>query len=171
MSSAAIRPATGDDRAAISALYPLAFPDEDLLSLLGDMWSAKARPMMLIAEHDDQIVGHIAFSPCSVEGSDAAVLLLGPLAVHPEHQRKGIGSMLIHQGLSLPGDTSAVCLLGDPAYYSRHGFNAETGIAPPYPLPQEWLGAWQSVHLDTAQNLTGTLSVPAYWRDPALWGP
>ena len=158
--------ATVADRAKIDALYPLAFPDEDLLPLLGATWSSDAPPLMLVAERDGQVVGHAAFSPCHVEGTE--VSLLGPLAVHPDHQRQRLGTALIREGLQRLGQTTLV--LGDPAYYGRHGFTLERGILPSYLLPQEWADAWQSVAPEGTQPLTGTLSVPDYWQDPALWG-
>ena len=55
--------------------------------------------------------------------------------------------------------------------YSRHGFTPETAIQPPYALPKEWAGAWQSLVPEDTQPLTGRLSVPEYWQDPVLWGP
>ena len=165
MSGANLREATPGDRRAIDALYPLAFPDEDLLPLLGTMWSSDTPPLMLVAERDGQVTGHAAFSPCQVVGTE--VSLLGPLAIHPDHQRQGLGTALIRAGLDR---AQGGCLvLGDPAYYSRHGFQPDRSILPPYPLPEEWADAWQSIGLDGA--LTGRLSVPDYWQDPALWGP
>ena len=111
----------------------------------------------------------MALSPCDIEGTQ--VWLLGPLAVHPDHQRQGIGTTLIREGQSSLDGPSTIVLLGDPAYYQRHGFRPDTGIQPPYPLPPEWREAWQSIRTENAAPLTGTLSVPEYWRDPALWGP
>ena len=65
-----------------------------------------------------------------------------------------------------------VYVLGDPAYYGRFGFRAESDVAPPYPLPAEWRGAWQSLTLgrDTP-TLQGSLRVPPPWRRPELWAP
>ena len=68
-------------------------------------------------------------------------------------------------------DIGTVCVLGDPEYYSRLGFAEETGIEPPYPLPEEWLGAWQSRPLGSAPSATGTLSLPSAWMHAELWGP
>ena len=165
MTNPTIRSAMAADRKAVRAIYPLAFPDEDLLALLSTMWEAPAdRPTEFVATVGTNIVGHVAYSPCSAEG--ARVWLLGPLAVHPDHQQQGLGTALIRAGAGAQG--GVILVLGDPAYYSRHGFRTETAIQPPYALPQEWLGAWQSIGADGA--LTGTLSVPEYWRDPALWG-
>ena len=78
---------------------------------------------------------------------------------------------LIAAGLTEARQTGAalVLVLGDPAYYSRHGFRAEVAVTPPCPLPEDWAGAWQSLALTGPDPLTGHLSVPAYWQDPALW--
>ena len=63
-------------------------------------------------------------------------------------------------------------VLGDPAYYGRLGFATEKRIEPPYGLPPEWEGAWQSQYLDgQAATTAGRLLVPDYWDDAALWGP
>lgn len=57
--------------------------------------------------------------------------------------------------------TARVYVLGDPAYYSRFGFEPDVNVRPPYPLPGEWRGAWQSLSLcDDAPPLHGTLSLP-----------
>lgn len=67
---------------------------------------------------------------------------------------------------------SHVFVLGDPAYYGRFGFAPERGVAPPYPMPEEWADAWQSVGLDgTDSPRRGTLNVPSVWRRESLWGP
>ena len=92
----------------------------------------------------------------------------------PQRQRKGIGSSLIREGLNrLKRDGVAhVYVLGDPAYYGRSGFRTETGVAPPYPLPEEYRDAWQSLSLPSAPLPGhGTLLLPKVWMQPALWGP
>ena len=67
---------------------------------------------------------------------------------------------------------TALCLTVDPAYYGRSGFNPETGVAPPYPLPDEYRAAWQSLSLGAALPPDhGKLKLPDVWMQPALWGP
>jgi len=50
--------------------------------------------------------------------------VLAPLAVRPEFQAKGVGSVLVRHGLKrLKSDGyDLVVVLGDPDYYSRFGF-------------------------------------------------
>ncbi|NJO38567.1 MAG: N-acetyltransferase, partial [Rhizobiales bacterium] len=57
-------------------------------------------------------------------------------------------------------------------YYRRLGFLPESQVLPPYPLPAEWRGAWQSLSLGSAGGpCRGELAVPAPWLRPALWQP
>jgi putative acetyltransferase len=65
-----------------------------------------------------------------------------------------------------------VLVLGDPAYYGRLGFLPDYLIEPPFPLPAEYDGAWQSRNLgETGAPIAGKLSVPPQWRRSALWAP
>lgn len=169
-----IRDSVQSDLAAIELLYPDAFPDEDLLPLVGDLLRDAAIATSLVAVVDSQIVGHGVFTKCGVLGSSIEAALLGPLVVAPDWQRQGIGSAIVRVGLRRlqEEDVTIVCVLGDPAYYRRHGFRLETSLEPPYPLPDEWKGAWQSKSLvEAPERCSGTLSLPAVWRKPALWAP
>ena len=60
-------------------------------------------------------------------GRSRAALLLGPLAVHPDYRRHGIGSALMRRALHEAGRRGhrAVLLVGDASYYGRFGFSAE----------------------------------------------
>jgi putative acetyltransferase len=167
-----IRGATPADAEALEALYPRAFPDEDLLPLVRELSKESGLVLSLVAANDSRIVGHAAFTACGIDGTDARASLLGPVAVDPGWQRKGIGSALIRAGLErLEGvGVAVVCVLGDPAYYGRLGFSKESRIEPPYRLPDEWGDAWQAQCLDeAAEPPAGKLSVAPPWRDPSLW--
>ena len=85
-----------------------------------------------------EVAGHVLCSRGHV--GRVPVLALGPLAVRPDRQRRGVGSALMHAvlgGADALGEP-LVALLGDPAYYRRFGFRASTEyqIIPPVP-------AWQ----------------------------
>ena len=169
-----IRESVQGDSAAIESLYPEAFPDEDLLPLVRDLLQEAAIAVSLVGTIDLQIVGHAIFTKCGVAGSTVKAALLGPLAVAPAWQRRGIGSAIVRAGLRRLEDAEVelVCVLGDPAYYGRLGFVPETVVKPPFSLPVEWIGAWQSQNLgDTTMRRAGKLSVPPQWLDPALWAP
>ena len=79
--------------------------------------------LSLAAELDDAVVGHILFSPVSIEPEGTAIGL-APMAVLPEHQRRGIGGRLVREGLELlrAAGHGAVVVLGHPEYYPRFGF-------------------------------------------------
>jgi len=67
---------------------------------------------------------------------------------------------------------SVVCVLGDPAFYGRLGFLEASSITPPYRLPPEYEGAWQSqVPGDMKSAVSGKLLVPKQWQQPSLWLP
>ncbi len=80
----------------------------------------------LVAEEDGKIVGHILFTPATIEGEGKSIVGtgLGPVAVLPECQRRGIGSALIREGLEKMKSAGEpfVILVGHPSYYPRFGF-------------------------------------------------
>jgi putative acetyltransferase len=91
----------------------------------------------LVAEEDGHIVGHILFSPVTIDGtSNCRAVGLAPVGVLPVHQRHGIGSRLIREGLSRCADAAydLVVLVGAPVYYGRFGFHA----AKPHGLDNEY---------------------------------
>lgn len=167
-----IRTATPADTVAVEALYKDTFPEEDLLALVGRLLAAGDEVLSLVAEQEGVITGHIGFTFCTVDGCPGRVALLAPLAVMPALHGRGIGSSLVRDGFRRLEDAGVgtVLVLGDPGYYARFGFAPEQKITPPYTLPPEWSGAWQSVALGEAESgPEGELSVPALWRDEALW--
>jgi len=169
-----IRRSESGDVDAIESLYPDAFPDEDLLPVVRDLIRDVANTTSLVAVVKSQVVGHAIFAKCAVGGCSLKVSLLGPVAVSTGQQRQGVGSAIIRAGLSglEKQDVSLVCVLGDPAYYKRLGFVPESRVEPPYELPPEWDGAWQSQPLGNRTiSISGKLSVPRPWQEPAYWAP
>jgi putative acetyltransferase len=85
--------------------------------------------MSLVAESDGQIVGHVLFSEISIVsvGLSVPALSLAPMAVTPDHQRQGIGSMLVREGLKMcrADGHRIVVVLGHPDFYPRFGFSAK----------------------------------------------
>ncbi len=78
----------------------------------------------LVAEIDGKVVGHIAFSPVTVDGKKCGWYGLGPVSVLPGRQRQGVGKALILAGLErlrAAGGKGCV-LVGDAGYYERFGF-------------------------------------------------
>jgi len=168
----AIRESMADDLDTLATIYAGAFPDEDLLPLVKELLRNRSGVLSLVATVGSAVVGHVIFTFCRVAGQRDKVALLGPLAVAPDRQRRGIGTALIRDGLDRleHAGASRVFVLGDPAYYSRVGFAPETRVSPPYPLPEEWRAGWQSIALQETE-LKGALEVPAPWRRAHLWAP
>ncbi len=103
--------------------------------------------LSLVALDGERLVGHVAFSPVSLATGEVGWYGVGPLSVLPEHQRRGIGSRLMQEGMAMLADRGAkgCILVGDPAFYSRLGFasSAETtmqGVPPEYLLSKSFAG-------------------------------
>lgn len=86
--------------------------------------------LSLVAEIDGNVVGHVAFSPVTINETFMDWYGLGPISVAPAFQKQGIGSKMIVDGLAKLRDLGAKgCVLeGSPAYYSRFGFKPKAGL-------------------------------------------
>lgn len=106
--------------------------------------------LSLVAERDGVVVGHAIFTEATVDGlPPESLLVLGPVAVRPDHQRRGVGTALIETGLADARDLGyrAVVLLGSTDYYPRFGFRpaAAFGLENPWDAPDP---DFQAVELD-----------------------
>lgn len=119
-----VRPEREGDTAAISAVNEAAFPTDGEARLVERLRQTGRLKVSFVAEYGDAIVGHIAFSPVTLDGHPCNALGLAPVAIHPSHQRRGFGSKLITQCLETCRDAgyAFVVVLGEPAYYHRFGF-------------------------------------------------
>jgi predicted N-acetyltransferase YhbS len=93
--------------------------------------------LSLVAQESGRVIGTVRLWPVSAGGRPA--LLLGPLAVHPDCRRRGVGAALMRRALRAAGEAghAAVLLVGDAAYYGRFGFTAEKTGALAMPGPYE----------------------------------
>ncbi len=121
-----VRPETPRDQPAIHALNAAAFETSAEARLVDALRTNGALTLSLVAVLDGGLVGHIAFSPVTVEAQGRSTLGVGlaPMAVAPSHQRQGIGTRLIEEGLrTLRAHGHPFCVvLGHVDYYPRHGF-------------------------------------------------
>ena len=80
--------------------------------------------LSFVAERDGDVIGAVRFSPVVI--GDAPVLLLGPLAVHPDYKNQGYGLALMRAGLDAARQRGhcRVMLVGDEPYYARAGLAA-----------------------------------------------
>jgi len=103
-----------------------AFGRDEEARLVDALRAAGHVVLSLVAEVDGEVVGHVLFSPMTIDSETASnrALCLGPVAVAPAHQKQGVGRALIEAGLAelRASGHGAVFLLGYPSYYPRFGF-------------------------------------------------
>ncbi len=80
-----------------------------------------------VAAIDERVVGHIIYSNAHVETHDGEivpVLNFGPLSVHPEYQKQGIGKKLMTATIIKATELGfgAILFFGRPEYYPQFGF-------------------------------------------------
>jgi len=122
------------DHAAVRQINLRAF-ETNLEADLVDAVRPRAKPLVsLVAELDGAVVGHIFFTPVTVRDgkTTSRAIGLGPMAVLPELQRRGIGSRMVEAGLETCRELGehVVVVLGHADYYPRFGFRpaAELGL-------------------------------------------
>jgi len=174
-----IRIASDLDRDDIRALHLSAFPEGEnqlVASLAVNLLGEETNPetINLVAETDNELVGHIAFSPVAAEsGWNWSGYILAPLGVKPAHHNHGIGSRLVERGIEQlkQNGVNVLFVYGDPEYYKRFGFSAKTaaGFTPPCKLKYPF--GWQAITLNEESNFEQAtdLSCVTSLRDPALW--
>ena len=114
------------DIKSIHALHTAAFGRRDEAVIVDDLRADGALWLSHVAELEGEIIGHAAYSPAIV--ADAArehlFLALGPIAVLPRWQRRGVGAALIKAGFQAVNDAGIglLFLVGHTDYYPRFGF-------------------------------------------------
>ena len=134
MNKLEVRSEVPGDFVEISAVNEKAFGNGRPSRLIEALREEGALLFSLVAFWDGEMVGHVSFSAATITGNDvvASAIVLAPLAVRPEFQRKGVGSALARAGLAKAREAGweIAVVLGDPAYYPRFGFTpaSERGI-------------------------------------------
>jgi len=138
-----VRPESSDDYPGIRRVNELAFGRSNEADLVETLRHAADPMISIVALLDDEVVGHIFFSPVSVESDSGVFTALGlaPMAVLPEYQRRGIGSELVREGLKACERLGyyLVFVVGHPDYYPRFGFKParHLGFDCEYAVPDE----------------------------------
>lgn len=144
-----IRPEFPGDAEAIGQLIDRAFADDphsngSEAGIVEALRNSGALTVSLVATTEDSVksgtvVGHVAFSPVQISDGSNNWFGLGPVAVEPEFQSRGIGRALIQKGLAMLQELGAAgcVVLGEPSYYGRFGFTASqkcilNGVPPEY---------------------------------------
>ncbi|MDH3948293.1 MAG: N-acetyltransferase [Gammaproteobacteria bacterium] len=131
------------DRQQIRIINTSAFETDAEANLVEALRQSDIPLISLVAEEENQLIGHILFSPVSLAGQahTPAIAGLAPMAVLPEWQGKGVGNRLVREGLKYCAEAGydAVVVLGHPDYYPRFGFvPASTfNIKSEYEVPDE----------------------------------
>ncbi len=126
-----IGPARGDELQAICAVVEAAFGRRDEAELVRRLVNDGAAVVSLVArDADGRIEGHVLYSALlamSETGEHVAAVALAPVSVLPGRQGSGLGAALIAAGDAACADLGMTLsvVLGDPAYYTRFGYQME----------------------------------------------
>ena len=138
-----IRSEKAADHRAVREVNERAFDRPDEAALVDAVRAAADPIVSLVAVDNEQVIGHILFSPVSIDDDDSGSLAMGlaPMAVLPDYQRQGIGSQLVRAGLNECQriGCSVVVVLGHPEFYPRFGFipASRKGLRSEYAVPDE----------------------------------
>lgn len=99
-------------------------------AIIDALREAGALSVSLVATVAGEVVGHVAFSPITLNDKDLGWYGLGPVSVRPDLHGRGIGATLVRTGLEqLKAQGARGCVvLGDPRYYRRFGFAQDAAI-------------------------------------------
>lgn len=151
-----IRIASKQDSEDIREVYLTAFieSERELIAELAVnlLYNETSPPTIsLLAENNGDVLGHVAFSPVTANSDSYwRGYILAPLAVKPEYQNRHIGSQLVIHGIQQlsKNGVNILFVYGDPEYYGRFGFSADTATQyiAPYELQQPF--GWQAIVLN-----------------------
>ncbi len=133
-----IRPEASGDEAAVydlvkQAFAPMPFSGGDEQDLVNALRDAGDLALSLVAvSPGGSVIGHIGFSPVTIDHQPCGWFQMAPVSVTPELQHRGIGSALIHAGIEqlCAKGASGVAVVGNPVYYERFGFGILNGLSP-----------------------------------------
>ncbi|QDU40913.1 hypothetical protein Mal4_52760 [Maioricimonas rarisocia] len=163
-----IRPETSQDQAGVRRVNEAAFEGTAEADLVEALHEGDHVATSLVAEVDGNVVGHILFSHLTIvtDHRRLPALSLAPMAVLPAHQKQGIGSRLVSEGLAACRDAGhqIVTVLGHPTYYPRFGFSP--GLAAPLSSPFGVGEAWMAIELTPGalEGVSGSVEFAAPFR-------
>jgi putative acetyltransferase len=135
-----IREEEPKDYDSVRIVNDLAFGQSEEGHIVDKLRKACKETISLVAVFDEKIVGHIFFSPSTILHNDKHIIGMGlaPMAVLPEFQKQGIGSLLVKEGLRQikEMDCPFIIVLGHEHFYPKFGFER----ASIYGLKAQWEG-------------------------------
>jgi len=138
-----VREETPADAAGVRSVNEEAFGRPEEADIVEALRAAGAVTLSLVAVEGDDVIGHILFSPVTVETAQGPwpAVGLGPMAVVPRLQGRSVGGALVRAGLDAvrARGVDAVVVLGHATYYPRFGFERASrfGIRWELPCPDE----------------------------------
>lgn len=116
------------DQVAVRRVNKLAFGQEEEADLVTKLRALNDVVISLVAEVKGEVVGHLLLSRMYVQTGEKLIpiLALGPIAVIPELQKKGIGSTMVFEAIKrvTHSNESIILAVGHKEYYPRFGFSA-----------------------------------------------
>ena len=133
-----IREEEPGDKESVRRVNRAAFSDGPEAAVVEKLRVSCDGYLAFVAVEDGDVVGHILFTPVTLDGYGVVGVGLAPMAVLPPRQRSGIGSQLVLHGLEHLRQSGCpfVVVLGHPEYYPRFGFER----ASKYRLRSQWEG-------------------------------
>lgn len=169
-----IRPEKSEDFNTIYKINKKAFNGEVEARLIDKIRQSDnfVPELSLVALKDDKIVGHILFSrvKIKIKGAEKLILALAPIAVLPELQKKGIGSLLVKKGLqTCKGfDYDIIVVIGHPEFFPRFGFTParKRGLEVSFgvEIPSEAFMVCE-LKKDALKDIRGIIEFPSYFED------
>ncbi|MEL1252010.1 GNAT family N-acetyltransferase [Aurantiacibacter gilvus] len=123
---------TGDEEAIRSvvdaAFEGLPYSDGDEADMIDRLRRDGDLLLSLVAVEDGEVIGQVAYSAAGLSNGEEGWMVVGPIAVSPAHQGKGIGRALMEAGEAAMRERGAkgITVFGDPALYGRFGYRQYT---------------------------------------------
>jgi putative acetyltransferase len=159
-----IREENQEDYDAVRLVNNQAFGTPEEGRIVDKLREACKETISLVAVSGEKIVGHIFFSPAAIDHQDGQVVGMGlaPMAVLPEYQKQGIGSLLVKEGLRRTKETGCpfIIVAGHAHYYPRFGFER----ASKYGLKCQWEGVPDEGFMVLVLNKPAIAGVPGVAR-------
>lgn len=166
-----IREENKNDLVTIKKINDKAFGQPQEGNVIDKIRESDSLVLSLVAEIDNNIVGHIFYSTAEIECNNERIAGMGlaPMAVLPEYQKQGIGKRLINESLNIlkKKPVPFIIVLGHEDYYPKFGFE----IASKYGIKCQWDGvpdeAFMIMILDKEKmsNIHGVAKYRDEWNE------
>lgn len=171
-----VEPHSTERVTSLTPLLRLAFPAPFEAEVVEQMKQDDCRQMSAVllrdsVEGDPQIIGQAYYCALEVEQSfNDEGYSLGPMAIHPDWQGRGLGLQLLKESLEILAESHQagwVAVLGEPALYSKAGFApaSKFGLKCHYPVSPEYFMALE-LRPSALQGVSGYVRYHSAFGDP-----